>query len=772
MKQHNKKLRYQTWEFEGTEATTFEERVAALKKIGTKAEQEFAVKYKNINTWFTSDYDQLHILSFCMRYFLIHEEGYDEEAQKGSLAFPPYYLEILQAIALSHSRVYSARPLWDQTEKLLADMKEIGKLIQTKLYNFPDHIKTEEELHSYKLRTDVIGYNLAVRNWAYHHQMYRVVIDMATAIRQKFINVHGADPVDFIMLLFKLGEVIEERVNIHIQKLHAALSLKTHIEIQKTYQQIFETVNMNEADMNRFWKMTGRNLSNLRAFLLAHSDLRLPELFSFTLDELEELSSNKINKQILERLFDQLSYQFGELKDFNQEYIILGNPVHDRPFIKTEDGYFSSLWTIIPHLSLSLLENLVAQNDVLRTAYDDCKAQYLEDQVELLLRKSFPGAQIFRGSKWHGNDGKDYENDLLVVIDSFALVVEAKSGIITKAAKRGAPDRLFKTLKHLIEEPSEQALRFIEYLKANKGSHTFKTKATNKNILDTSAVNYFIPLGVTFYHLGSTGTNLKLLVDAGITSKQLSELAPSISLTDLQAVFEILDSTAEKIHYLHRRREFETQASYLADELDLLGFYLDTGFNLGDLDNEPNLMIDLSLKSKELDPYFINIAKGGQANIDKPSLLKTDWWRDLLSRLEERKPQRWLELGYVLLNLNKSAQEDVEEGFRALVAKIKSSDVELRHNWVMFRTANKQRRYVVVIYPYLDEHRQERDETISTIIGEALEEAPESKGIALIGINIDQDHYPYSILAGHLSVSLFDEQFITMSDLGNQYLNL
>ena len=125
--------------------------------------------------------------------------------------------------------------------------------------------------------------------------------------------------------------------------------------------------------------------------------------------------------------------------------------------------------------------------------------------------------------------GKEYENDLIVLIDSFAIVVEEKSGVISDPAKRGAPERLFKTLKHLMEEPSEQALRFVKFLETNKKEHTFSTRKGTSNAINNENIKYYIPLGITFSNLGMIGSNLKKLIEAKIVDKSLEELAPSMS---------------------------------------------------------------------------------------------------------------------------------------------------------------------------------------------------------------------------------------------------
>jgi len=115
---------------------------------------------------------------------------------------------------------------------------------------------------------------------------------------------------------------------------------------------------------------------------------------------------------------------------------------------------------------------------------------------------------------------------------------------------------------------------------------------------------------VTFSNLGLIGSNLKKLVESKVVDKKLEELAPSISFTDLEIIFELLSFEVEKIHYLARRREFEAHMQYEGDELDLLSFYLDNGFNIGETEYKKNLALNLSMKSKELDPYIVGTSEG------------------------------------------------------------------------------------------------------------------------------------------------------------------
>lgn len=60
-----------------------------------------------------------------------------------------------------------------------------------------------------------------------------------------------------------------------------------------------------------------------------------------------------------------------------------------------------------------------------------------------------------------------YETDLIVFIDSFALIIECKSGKVTPPALRGAPDRLRRRIQKLLIDPNIQSLRLKNALNSS-----------------------------------------------------------------------------------------------------------------------------------------------------------------------------------------------------------------------------------------------------------------------------------------------------------------
>ena len=734
------------------EDVPFEKRLELIRSVGKSARSKFDTLYPQIEKWVT-DYDPIYVLSFCAFYFIAYPEGTDREAT-GSLEFYHHYLELLQAFALCQPRNITARPLLDEVSALKEHMVEVGHHMSMLHLDIPERLTSERDISTHRLRADMMSQTTAIRNWAYPHQMKKVLLDLSQAVAPLFEATYGVDPTRFFSMLMLVSQEVEDRLNAHIEKLRGSMVARDHRAILKAYNAAFpENVPIDEEQFNELWARAGKNRNSLRSMLMAHADLELEDIYSFTVDRAHELLGTATDKAALHALLDKVSLSFGDLASANREHFILSNPVLERPFINLGNGtYFSAVWGVLPHMLLDILEDLVWKNEPLRDRYTKAKAAYLEDELERIVRAGFPNGQVFKGSTWHDDAGVMYENDLVVVIDTFAIVFEAKSASVSDPARRGAPDRLAETLRELIEAPSEQALRFIERLKSTPAIQEFKTKRGEINTIDNRSVKHYIPMGVTLSHLGAIASNLKKLIGAGIVEKKLEEIAPSISITDLESVFELLEREVEKVHYLARRREFEAHMEYEGDELDLLGLYLDNGFNIGDTEYDQDSVFNMAMKSKELDPYFVGSREGKP--VRKPRLAMTEWWDEILSRISERRFEGWLETGFILLNTTKEDQEKFETSFGRLAKQVKAGTASKLHNWIRWESGPERRRYIIVGYPYLIEDKDLRNSILAEAIGE--DSTAGARGVAAIGVNILSPHYPYDVLVRRTATNLFD----------------
>lgn len=728
------------------------ERRKRIIEGATKAKSEYGKKYDALSEWF-SKYDPIYLLTCCAFYYLSYKEGEDPELT-GDLKIPPYSVEILQAMALSRAREFKLNSLAGNEKEFEHDLNEIGSLLIITLFSSLREDMTDEEMSIYHLCGDIALQTIAVRNWAYPYQMRRIVMDLTRKVEDKYKKIYGISLSSFIEAIYKVADEREGLLNEHIKKIREFMKIEDYKEMIMTYDGLFpENTPVSDEQIEQIWEQVNHNIDNLKGLLAFQSELKAEKIYSFNFDHFLSICSDNTNREGIRTLLDKLSYRFGDLENYPREYFIRDNPVHNRPFIKTDDStYFSAIFYIIPHLMLDIVEWLLEENTELKTEYiNKIRPSYLENETERLFRIRFPNAEIYRGSLWtYPEEGKEYENDLIVIIDTFALVIEAKSGGIPSPARRGAPLRLAETLKGLVEAPSEQAQRFARYLKDNKKEHIFSTKRTEINKIDSSKINYYVPISVTLSSLGVVGSNLKKIVDAGITKKKMSELAVSISLTDLECVFEILSYEAEIIHYFFRRREFDDHVDYEGDELDLLNFYLGNGFNIGEAEYDKKNSFLLINGSKILDPYFISLDQDKKAA--KPKHQMTKWWEDILTRLSAKKPQNWIETSFILLNTAKADQEEFEKAINELIRRIIKKLVDKKHNWVRFTVGPGKRRFMIVGLPYLTKDMEERNALIGTII--ESEGSDKNRGIVIIGRNLSRMDYPYSVLAGRLDTNL------------------
>ena len=730
---------------------SFDARKQVLCDIAKEASGKYESAYNELMS-FLQEYDTLYLCSFCSYYFSTTPEGIDKEAIEGHIDFPDFYLEILQCLSLTSNRSFSAKPLDENIDKFKNTIDQFCQNQKYTLFGLLDKVENIEEANVVRLRTEIMGHTTAVRNWAYVDQMKRVAYDLAQLVESDFIQQLHFNPCNLLDLLFKFPFIVEEKLNAHIQKVRKFLLAKKYNDVFDKYEESFpHIIKIGDEARTKFWESCNQNLKTLKTLLMAHSDLFLRDIYTWSIDEITNYLSPTISRDEIRQIIDSLSYRFGDLSDLNKDHIFLNNPIHTKPFIKLDNNhYFSVIPHLFIHIGVDILEKFIGTSKVLQNEYQIRKGKYLEEKVEDLFRIAFPNSQIYAGSTWQcPNNKKTYENDLLIIVEDFAFIVECKSGTITLPARRGAPDRLFKTIKELIIAPSEQAIRFQEYLRCNKKVHKFKTGKKGINTIDSSQIRYYIPLGITLSFLGSLGCNLKKIINAKITNHTISELAPSISLTDLEIIFEILELRSEKIHYLSRRRELEIHFDFHGDELDLLGFYLENGFNIGKAEYDKSSLFNLTLSSKALDPYFVGTARG--RTIKKPTLRKTKYWNDILRQLDAH-ATRWLPASYILLNLPKEDQIKFENTVNAFIKKIQNRQCQQRHNWMINYCGPEQRLYAIVGFPYHDIDKETRNNLITYII-ESIQQEKNIRGIVVIGYNLNTTHYPYSVVAGNLETN-------------------
>ncbi|MDA4133579.1 MAG: hypothetical protein OK454_10735, partial [Thaumarchaeota archaeon] len=121
----------------------------------------------------------------------------------------------------------------------------------------------------------------------------------------------------------------------------------------------------------------------------------------------------------------------------------------------------------------------------------------------------------------------------------------------------------------------------------------------------------------------------------GKLMKEPGRPAINLSLADLLVVLEVLDRPAILLHYLWRRIEWEEGVDYLADEEDLLVYYLGQGLVIPE-EVRGGAPMHLYGNSNELHRHYLAAWIEPDTTTPPPRRILTNWWSSIIRRVETR----------------------------------------------------------------------------------------------------------------------------------------
>jgi len=442
-----------------------------------------------------------------------------------------FHIELLQALLLQNDysdNSFGWKPVLpgdvSKIEKLLLKVVESYNLRKLKeLVKYED----EEERKKALFIEDMRNHTMVVRNWGYPEQVIRITKNVFSKIDDEIKKVLGISAVGLIEMFERIVRKIEERQNLHIAKVREFYKCNDKSEIIKTYKKNWSNVKSTYEDlMNLSRKFSSRE--EFKNYLVCHSDMCIKDIFSFSIDDFRNEYPEVIDNETLSKILDNFALSYGELKENNFEHFFLNNPIWTKPLVKHDVSTY--IWPIpglLYHSNFDMIELIITNDLKLKEKYEKARSDYLEEAIQFEFLKGFPNAKIYKGSSWTDEiEKKEFENDLLILIDSYAIAIEAKSGKITDPAKRGASERLKRDIQKLIIEPSIQACRFASFLERNLGKViVLKNGKADDLELDLTKIKKVLTYSVTLDLFGPIGTNLVELFNAGFI-KEKSDLSP------------------------------------------------------------------------------------------------------------------------------------------------------------------------------------------------------------------------------------------------------
>jgi len=676
----------------------------------------------------------LYTLSHFAFYDLTLAEQSDKSAEfKGRTQQPD--IELLQALFLTLPKdkvAFGETPI-PPIQELRVNLSKTGFAFA--MQRVGDKPRDSSAMVKEEMRMHTQG----IRNWGYPSQIYKMLSDLFEPLDDEVFKLSGIKPSKLAPMFQTLLRRTEQTLNNRRKRAGPVLRAKSVEKAVCTYYDIF-TPDSDSADkMLQFCRERNLGVVEAKWVMLLHQDLDLWESYAFTLNDFVNAYPDEITPEAMLKLLNLWSLSPGDLQQANKDHFFLNNPVWRKPVIKlSDDLYFWPLLQLFVAFGLEMIESAIAQfPEVLKKYQDKIRPKYLEDQAEALFITALPGCATLKGSMWN-----EYENDLLVLLDKTAIVVECKSGRVDPSARRGG-QRLEQVVKELILEPSLQGARFADFLLSNRGQHVFKTKRGIENRCDTTKLQRVIRLNLTLEFVGPIVCQSRLLAKSGFI-EQNARLGVTMSLFDLELVFEILEGTHQRLHYLLRRSEWESNVDYMADELDLLAFYMATGFNVGEFEFERSRGLQLYGLGEQFDTYFFS--KMLREPATKPQLRLTQWWRDILKAAETRRFDGWTEVGRFLLSAEYESQVGFEKRVKKMLRNVRSNwHVKGHENTVLMVTGPPQRQTAMAAYGFKRITRAERDATARNIIGRAHDESGRDE-VLLLGLVADAKNYPYQFL--------------------------
>lgn len=650
-----------------------------------------------------------------------------------------HHSELLQAVLLTiPSEEWGLDPL---TPGVMGTLFEaLPKLSDTFFHQrvlAASKISDKQEILILSLQERIRLHTQAIRNWGYFTEVIKISTELYEPLDSHFTANYGFSITDLIQVMKSVVTEYEHRTNEHFNILQKVLRGENNSQLVRLY---FESVSELDGTPDEMIAAlpAGINRKKVLVMLMAHLDLRLSEYSTFKADEIAVLSKRK--PEMVKSILKAISLPPGELVNISPEHLFLGNPIWTAPSISLGESIFIPM----PHIVFSHIHSLVTrlgQEAGLKKKLERARARYLESKTVEIVKIALPDAIVSANLKWQARN-KHFETDCLAIIDRMAVIVEAKSHQLCPEGMRGAPKSIKRYIRNVVLKPSIQSNRLEKVIVDAKSGDTIAI-ATMKSLgIDASKIDHVIRLSVTL-------DDLWILYSAEGELKQINwipeehDLAPTISIADFMCLTDILNCPIHLLHYLSERSFVQKSFQLMGDELDCLGLYLDTGFNLSEVEKHADILEFVGL-SNRIDEYYISREAGEK--FPKPQIKLSSLYRAIIERLSRKRHEGWTIAGLHLLNsADYHEQRKIEKKLVKLKRMVRKNYMNPKHLNSLVIQPPKNRKASVIFYLYPNELYHSHKSMMEKLVSETLKQS-QVEECCIFGRCIDNWKVPYESL--------------------------
>lgn len=709
------------------------------KKVIDEVQRDAVQNYDNALSELQSllkEYNPIVVLSQLSNYALLGGIG-DEVVNEGSRSISQAHIEICQALILKidPEKFNLKTPLPEIIQKIIDSLKS---LLESNLYkNWNSNISSlsEKDINIRYFKDYIISHTQNVRNWGNFRQVNNISSELYAEFDDKLIKEYGFNSSQVIRFFNYLVKDIEKESTDMFRvfkEIRQSSDIKSMIQSYHAFVDVEKSETEGLLQYFKKHNITDKEDVFINFIYSYHSDQFLPKTFTFNYKAIAK--EIDLSEEVVEGILNKFTYSLGDLRECKTEHLFLGNPVWTKPLIMiSEEEFFSPMPQLFFSFILRAFDNLIESID--NNKLSDTKAKYLENKIEKIVKTRFSEAIIKSSFKW-----EEYENDLVVFIDTYIIIFEAKSGKITDSALRGSPDRLKKKVKELLVEPNIQSKRLKDKLIYLINNPDIKDKIRNKLPIILTENHRILRVSVQLEYFASLQSNITSLKKTGWIPNDFTP-CPSMNIGAFETIFDILEHPIQIINYLEMREEIEEKVKYHGDELDLLVTYINNRFNFINTDSAMQMIAGTS---KSIDDYYQLIDAGMKAN--KPKMKMNSFFEKILIQLEDRKPHGWILMGSVIYRLLPKDQQGIVDMLDELKESVAKNWAKGGHENIIIYRPPLLSEYAFCFVYFNNKNKEKRYDFFNEAILTALEPNHVEYCLA-IAKNIDMNDISYSMIA-------------------------
>jgi len=716
--------------------------IEALKNLGRRSADDFPALVESLDRGFREVHplSALAILAAWGTYATVSRDGASTEGMLGRIG--QHHIELMQALIL---RVPPADwgnklPVPASTQKAIDDIESVTEAFHQRRYQDLENAKDRQEKTVRALQERLRMHTQIVRNWGYPADVKRIARDLASPLDEKLRARHGFSFGELVTVAEALVTLHEDRLNKRFAALKRVFAQKSARQVVRIYYREFPGVG---TDHEAFFSdiSSSATTQDVKSMVLAHANLTLIDLM--TISSAEVATAAAVDAELAGNILRRLSLEPGALAEKEPEHLFLANPVWERPGIMLDkDLFVFPVAATVFSFITKILRDLCDTGE-LKDALELRRAAYLEDEIGAIAERCLGGAAaIHRNVKWNW-EGREYETDVIAVVDRALILFEAKSATLTAAGLRGAPNSVKNHVKDLIVAPAEQSARLAALVRRAATGDASALAATAGLPFDPREIDDVARVSITLDDISVIASAEDELREAGWVPEGL-ELAPTMNLADLCVMVDILDSPLLMVDYLIERERLQKALAVFGDELDFLALYLSTGFNFASFEDEVHSLA-ISGMSEPIDKYYMSLHVGVQ--LKKPTLRLSPYFEKIIKAVETRRSPGWTTLGRALLHVGSpEEQKRIQNGMEKLRRTVPKEFRRAGHHNAIVIRPPAPRDTLGLFHIHHPRNGRDFRADVQQLAAEAMEEQGMSRCVAIVR-STDQWDAPYRFLA-------------------------